>query len=484
MILRFLRRRKHTGFLLLEVLLGTVIFAIFLSGLGLTILYGQENTINGGDRTRGSYISARTMESVRAIRDGSFAAVTTGTHGTAVDPMTGAWVMSGTQVTLTGAYVSSVVVASKGVGWLGFTGSTTWKHGYNRNGAVNLLGEITDWKSANAVGNWGTPSLDGSYIDGGTPLFSDVAVAGNTAYVTNDSVGLYMFDITNTAFPARVGSSFNVGYTANAIAIRGTRMYLLTSDPAAELKVYSITSAASPVLITGYDLPGSALGKSLALGHNLLTVGAVYSATAGQYELYSFDVSNSRSVVLKSQLNDTDTVNAIAVSGSSAYIGSSVDTAEFRVINVISSGSFLLTGGYNLSDRTLNGLSIAVSGTSALLGTEKGASTQEMVMFDIGNGGVPTGGSGPWYHEGSGSIVGIDMDPYRCFAFLGASSGRKAFQVVNMRNKASLPELYSYNSTSGLGRGLSYDLVRDRVYVLTDSAFLIFKPGVSIGTCP
>ena len=483
MALHVLQRKTRSGFMLLELLLGIAIFSIFLSGIMLTLIYGQENTVNGGDRLRGAYLAERTMEGLRAIRDGSFASVTTGTHGIAVNPATGMWAYSGTQSLLTGSYISSMVVASKGTGWVSFTGSTTWKHGYNRAGKVLLTGEMTDWKSTTSVGNWASPSLEGSYVDGGTPIFHHIAVSGNTAYVTNDAVGLYIFDISNTASPTRVNAGFNVGFTASGITIRGKRLYLITSDPSAELKVYSITSPTTPVLITSYNLPGSSLGKSLALGYNLLFVTANYTGVAGQHQLYSFDVSNSGSVILKGTLDDSDTMDAVALSGTSAYIGSSVDTAELRVVNAVASGSITLAGGFNLTDRILDGTAIAVSGTSALLGTQAGA-IREVVVFDIGNGGVPSGVSGPWYHEGSGSIADIAMDPYRCFGFIAANTGHKAFQVMDLKNKSTLSELWTYVSPTGIGRGLAYDLVRDRMYGLTDSALYIFKPGVSIGTCP
>jgi len=75
------------------------------------------------------------------------------------------------------------------------------------------------------------------------------------------------------------------------------------------------------------------------------------------------------------------------------------------------------------------------------------------------------------------------MDPTRCVAFLAAASGHKALQVVNMRNKTSLPELTVYDA-SALGRGVLYDPVRDRVFLLTSTSIHIFRPGASTGICP
>ena len=56
-------------------------------------------------------------------------------------------------------------------------------------------------------------------------------------------------------------------------------------------------------------------------------------------------------------------------------------------------------------------------------------------------------------------------------------------QVVHLKD-ASLPELASYTSTSGPARGLAYDAVRDRLFVVMRKGFLIFQPGVTPVRCP
>ena len=174
----------------------------------------------------------------------------------------------------------------------------------------------------------------------------------------------------------------------------------------------------------------------------------------------------------------------MAFFGTGMYIASANDSSELRYVQIQQSGTYLTPfNGYNLSDRTFDGLTIAVAGTSAILGTQRDPLTQEMVLFDVKNG--VTGVTPAWYYEASGSVVGIDMDPNRCYAFLSVFSGHNAFQVVNMRNKTTLPRLNSqYDSASGLSRGLVYDPLRDRVYVLTDNAVIIFKPAAAGATCP
>lgn len=476
--------RHHSGFLLLEVLVGIVILGLFISSLILTLLYGQEGSILGGDRTRAAAFTERSIEAIRAMRDGNFASVTAGTHGIWIDRTTQLWAFSGAKVTLTGSYVSKVAVSLLTPDWLSLTGSTVWKHGYNHSGSVLIMTELTNWQTTTTVGNWGNPSAEGTYVDASVPLFNSIAVAGTTAYVaTNATAGMQMLDITNTASPSRVNAGFSIGYGATDLAIRGKRLYVLTADPSAELKVYSIVSPADPVLVLTYDLPGAALGRKLSFGRYSLAVTASYTGNAGEHQLYLFDVRSSDSVVLRQTIDDTDTMNQVAIGGTGTFIASGNDASELRFIQIQQSGSFVGPfDGINLTDRIVDGQSIAVAGTSAILGTQKDPSTQEMVLFDTSQG--VSASTPAYYHEGSGTIMGVAMDANRCYAFLGDSSGRKAFQVVNMRDKTTLPELFSYNSATGLARGIAYDLVRDRVYLLTDSAVIIFKPAAAGATCP
>ncbi|HVW66509.1 MAG TPA: hypothetical protein VHA78_02140 [Candidatus Peribacteraceae bacterium] len=474
---------SRPGFLLLEALLGIAIFAIFLSALAITIIYGQESTVIAGDRTRGSYLTEQALEAVRSIRDGSFSSVTSGMHGVWINGGN-IWAFSGSSVVESGGYVTSVSISSLSSDWMTMTGSTYWKHGYNRAGTATLVTELTDWQTKTAVGNWASPSIEGTYNAGTAVGFNRIAVSGDTAYVTTDaSNGLYLLDISNPASPARVDSSFSIGYGATDAVIHGRRLYVMTADPNAELKLYSIDAPQSPVLLASYNLPGSALGKELGFGRNDLYVAAT-TPGSGQHQLYSFDATDSGALTLMGTIDDTDNYNAVALSGTAAYIATSLDADELRVVNAMSSGSISIAGGYNLSG-TYDASAIAVSGTSALLGTLQTGS-QNMVMFDISDAsnGVPTPPPGPWYYNASGSVLGLAMDPNHCYAFVGAATGHKAFQVVDMRNKSSLPQLYSYDSSYGKGRSVAYDPVSDRIYLMTDNAVLIFQPGTGGTSCP
>jgi hypothetical protein len=480
--------RRHEGFLLLEVLVGISVFGIFIAAVGLTMLYGQESTVRSGARIRASYLAERGMDVARAVRDGSFAALTGGQHGFHLSP-TGVWAFTGSTATSTGTYATSVTVSSLASDWVRLTARTTWKHGYNRSGSVVLTTDLTNWRATTTVGNWSVPAVDGSFFDASAPTFVDLALySGSYVFAASRTGnGLYVIDTRTTTAPLQVASSFSLGTGAWDIAVWGTVLFVATDDSSQEIRAYTIgnpSSLSAANLIGSYNLPGSGRARSIAVRGNTLYVGASADASGGQDEFYAFRVTQAGGITLLDTINDdNNSIGRIALSGTSAYLASALDTGELRVVDVESGSNLVLLGGYNLSDRTLDGVSIAISGTSALLGTLKGSSIQEAVLFDIEGGGIP-GSPGPWYHEGSGSVVGLDIEPSRCYAFIAAESGRKALQIFNVRDKSSLTELVTYNSTTGLGRSVLYDMRRDRIFLATDSSILIFRPGTYTGVCP
>ncbi len=485
---RVVRHPSRPGFLLVEVLIGITVFALFLAAVSTVLLRGQESTQQAGDYARAVYLAEESIEAARAIRDGGFSNLTVGAHGVRVAP-DGTWGWNGTKTVSSGAYVTTIAVTAPSTARRQVAAATKWKHGYSRSGSVVLTTEFDDWRTERAVGDWASASLAGSYVAAGTPLFNDVAVAGNYAYVTSGKsaggAGLYVFDITSLSAPTRVASAFSLSGTGYGVAVRGSRLYVAVAAPSAEIQVYDIASPAAlsaAKLVASYDLPGSALIRTLTLRGTTLYVGAKYTTTSGQNQFYTFDVSNSGSVVPKASAFENGDINGIALSGTSAYLGSSIGTYELRVYDVSNPASPARIGNANLSAGTQQAMSIALAGTSALLGRMRNAAGPELVLFDAAGGGVPAPPPGPWTYEASGSVLGLDVDPTACFAFVGNTWAPRALQVVNLENHA-MTLLTSYVSTSGPARGLRYDVVRDAVYLLTQKGFLIFRPGASPSPC-
>ncbi len=481
---------SRPGFLLLEAIIGIAVFALFLTAVGVVLLHGQENSVVGGDRVRGTTLAGEVLDAARAIRDGDFAALTAGDHGVELDASQ-QWIFSGVRSTRSGGYILTGTVTSLAADHVRVTAQTRWKHGYNRSGSVLLTTEITNWRGSSPAGDWASVVLDGSYIDAGTPLFNAAAVAGNYLYVTGDTtsggVGLYVFDISDITAPIRVASSFDLGTSGYGIALKSRTLYVATGDSAQEIRAYDITAPASlsaANLVTSIDLSGSGLARSLLLRGNILLAGTI--ADVSSDEVYSFDVTNTGAIMPVTSQEISAAVNGIGLSGTSAFLATNATgIAEMTRVSLSSTGalSAAVNGSYNLTDRDGGSLSVAVSGTAALLGGQK-AAVQELAFFNPQNGGgaPPSCPLGNCYHEGSGSLVGVAADPANCYGFLAAASGRKALQVINLRDPA-LAELTNYTSVNGLPRAMLYDIVRDRVYLFTNTALLVLRSASTPGTC-
>jgi hypothetical protein len=477
--------RTRPAFLLLEAALGIAVFSLFLVAVSLVMLNGQEATIRSGDRIRGVYGAEMAIEAARDIREGGFSSVTAGQHGVSLNA-SGRWQFQGTSTSDSGGTLTALTVTSVSSGWKQLVARAAWTRGTVGSGSATINAEMTDWRTPRWPGDWSSVTLVGSATGAGSPQYAAVAVGGNTAYVAGTaSPGLSLYDISTLSAPARIDASFTLGsgVGANGVAVRGKRLYVLTTDPSAELRAYDITAPASlstANLVTSVNLTGSSLATSLALDGDLLVVGMKAS---GSRQLYTFSVANSGAIVPLGSAAGSADVNAIALSGSSAYLATSNSTAELGIVFLhdwlhpayASGEGFNLTGG-------LKGLSVALSGTAALLGQEKGSSN--VVFFDLGDGDVPDPPPSPLYHQGSGSIVAAQIDAAACYAFLGAQSGTKALQIINLRDP-SLPEIATYQTGSPLqqARGLFYDIVRDRLFFLTTSSLLILAPGSATGPC-
>lgn len=541
---------KHrSGTLLVDVMLGIALLVIFVGAFSIVLIYGEESTQTSGDRIRASEYTQQAIEVAVSLQDGNFSALKPGTYGIRFNETTSQWTLSGSSTTFSGGYLTTLTLAIVDTRTVLATAKTTWNRIPNRPGSITLTHLLTKWQDTKPVGNWSTVTLSGSYVDAGTPLFNDIALRGTTLYITSEissgGRGLYMFAVADATNPTVLNPGFTLGYAGYGIGIYGNMLYVLTSDAGAELKAYDITTPSSPSLQTSFNLPGSGVAKTLFINGPRLYVGATglgpmsfrperlphtpllgfidraeaaftcfsstgstvpcassSSSSAGAYsslasptgnDFFVFDISVPSEIRYRSSLY-AQGVNAIAVSGTSAYLASPLDTAELSVANIINPSSVVFAtgsvngapnGGYNLNDRTLNALAVAAVGSSALLGTEHSGATQEVVLFDVRIRGVPVTPPGPWYYYASGSVVDTGIDATGCYGFVATTWKTEALQIIRIRNR-SMQKMTTYAppAPSDTGaRGMLYDPVRDVTYLVNQRGLYILRPAAPPSVC-
>lgn len=478
-----MRLSSRRGALLLDVLVGLAVFSFVVTGVITAMLTSQRGMLGSGDRIRGVLLNQEILEAARSMRDADIASLTEGTHGIALSPA-GLWELSGTGTVTEDGYVSSLTVEPADDGAVRIIATTVWSLGLDRNGETTAMTELSDWRVERDIGNWASISLEGAYVDDGTPLFNRAAVTGDTVFVTSEvsdgGAGLYVFDVTDLTAPERLAEGFDLGFPGYGLVVANDVLFVMTGDETGEIRAYDISDPAalsSDDLLGSVDVPGDATARSCVLYGNTLFVVSAEDATGS--EVFAYDVTDPSHPLLLDDLDDSgSSFGGITLRDGYAYLASSNDAAELRVIDAFDPEDLSLApgGGYNAAD-TPDANDVVSVGDYVLLARNAGSVTEELHLFDVSQSPVPA--SAPWNHETGESAYAVDADPTASFAFTATGNDTKEMIVLNIVRFAAgqNPEVASYNTSTGIGRGVRYSLQHDRVFLLTNSAFIILKPA-------
>jgi len=474
----FISRR---GSLLLEAIIAIGVFALFLGGIGLTLVLGERTTLVAGDRTRAAFLAEQQLEAVRQMRAVSFASVTTGDHGLKLNAS--GWSWSGTLVKNNG-YTSWVTVTSKGTDWMEIASNVKWNFSNTRSGSILMTTQLTNWKKIATVGNWATMTRIALSTISGTPDLQSITVSGNFAFITgtqaSGGMGLYIFNIANPASPVRVASSFNLGASAYGITVVDNRLFIATGHATQEVQVYDITDPTNLMvgnMINSYDLPGSGKARSIAVYGSHVFVGSLLDAPNN--ELTAIQMSETGPMTLLSSLSVSGSVLGIALQDGYAYLANSYNVGEFQVIDIFDAENMVFAPGVGIDITDVqDGNAIATTGTSALIGRISGSTIDELILYDIGLSPVPSPPPGPWTLEIGGDVRAISTIFGSRYVFIGNSKDNTELLVLDLVKFAqgAVPTVRTYDADAPI-RGLFYNWQNDRLFAISSSGLFIFAPG-------
>jgi type II secretory pathway pseudopilin PulG len=132
------------GFLLVEVLLASSVFILFLTAFAGVFYYGQEALVVAGNKSRAIMFAQEGQEAVRSMKNVNFANVSNGTYGLVYT--NNAWSLSGTQ-DVSGVYTRQVVISQIDANRKNVIVNVTWQQTPQRTGAVSLTSRVTNWKT-------------------------------------------------------------------------------------------------------------------------------------------------------------------------------------------------------------------------------------------------------------------------------------------------------------------------------------------------
>ncbi len=473
--------RNSRGSLLLEAVIAVGVFAIFLAGIGLSLVLGERSTVAAGDRTRAVFLASQQLEAVREIRNRDFSLLTSGTHGVKLTK-TG-WSFSGSSI-LKNGYRSNVVLTTHDTDWTDVLSSVSWNFGNTRSGSVLFESSITNWQKTIPVGNWAAMKKIATSTESGAPEYQKIALSDHYLFISSLQLsggkGLYIYDISNPAVPVRVATSFDLGASAYGIIAAENRLYIATNSPTQEVQVYDISSPAtlsSSNLLRSIDLPGSGYARSIALYGNVLFIGSIDHPPYDQFT--SVQTSETGPMTILDSLAMSGSVLDLSLQDGYAYVANSSNSAELQVVDIFNPSSLQFASGLGIDlPDVQDGNAIATFGTSALIGRLGGATIDELSLYSIADAPVPTPPPGPWTLEIGGDVNALASIVGSKYAFVGGSTGGSQLRVLDTVAMAlgAAPTLKTYDAGATI-RGLLYDWQHDRLYGVSPSSLFVFSPG-------
>jgi Tfp pilus assembly protein PilV len=132
------------GFLLVEIVLTSSIFVLFLTAFAGVFYYGLQSSSIAGDRGQAIMLAEEGQEAVKSIKNINFNDLTDGVHGLTYSG--GVWSFTGTQ-DISGIFTRQVTISSAGTNRKNSTVTVTWQQTPSRTGTVSSTARYTNWKT-------------------------------------------------------------------------------------------------------------------------------------------------------------------------------------------------------------------------------------------------------------------------------------------------------------------------------------------------
>ncbi len=292
-----------------------------------------------------------------------------------------------------------------------------------------------------ATGSWDAPTKPAFVNTSGNNNGMAVTINGNYAYLTHTGTpDLSIINITSPEAPTIEGS-LNNNNSVYDVAVSGNYAYLATGKNSQELAIVDVSVKSAPNQVKTVNLGGKSQARAVALYGNHALVTKLGSTDT---ELDVVDISTPLSPVVKPGLqNGTISYYGMAVAGQTAYVASSDDSGELKIVNLspIPNSAPTLTASVNLPS-TSDGVDVAVFGDYAFVATKNNTTGAEFYVVRLSDRSIQSS-----YEVGAdvNSVFTLDGD----LVFLATSSTTSEFIVLDTSTKSATPVLKgSYNMTS------------------------------------
>lgn len=470
------RRTEQKGSSTLEILIAFAILTLSITAVILVGFSNQSISVDSQTNNEGIYRAQSILEVARAqSRKDFLSVVSTTTIATST--------IAFKQILTVEDITQCKKQATSTVSWL--TGSRTQ--------TISLVTQLIDVAGALAlgsdcqvsppIGGWKTPhsllSRDFQKIPGDNPAVNssgglpatDIDVLDKKIYMTAIAAtkdNFYIFDASNvmTGVKPPILGSFSTGPGLNKVDVVGNYAYVANASStntqsSDEFMVINVSTPSAPSVAKSISLgivPNCPLycpgGAQAIYYYN----GSVYVGThrIGGDEFHVFSVSSPYSPTAPHFLGSVEldtNVNDIIVRGNYAYIATSVDTKEVKVLNISNPGVSIPETGFfeaKNSDGTLNdkdGTALFLIGTKLFLGREKvnkNASEQrDFYIIDITDPTAPKelGSANLQYITGKNFSAGAMVTSIYVtskYAFIATNDSDPGFIVLDISDPSAI----------------------------------------------
>ncbi len=364
----------------------------------------------------------------------------------------------------------------------------------------------------------------------GTADVTSLLVSGNDLYISRTQSAaqeVVRVDVATPLSPLSINGGVDVSTTVRAIALGSDgRLYAATSQAASEVIAYPTPSlappstynvaigngarsilavgpyvyvgmennnpelvvlrggtgqCANPIVQGSYDSAGSIDGSAVTVKGNYAYLGTLVNGGGAEFSV--IDISDKALPVRVGSLEINANVNGISVLGPYAYLATSDNNREFIVVNIANPVNPFIAGVYN-APGSVDALSVAASGTLAILGTKNNGSAGELYLLNVSNPGTPS--------LSAAAEVGADVNDAvftsNGYVVAASSNDAKELVVFDSRTPGVLPEVASYNTVGnpdGLGVAM-FGVANANIALTTQTGgtwnFYIFTLNLSNGS--
>lgn len=464
--------KKHleakAGFGIIEIIVAMGIFVILAVSGAVTVVGSFSTNRLGDEETQANIYAQEGIEAVRSIKNQGWSdpfLATDCSSGCGVDASGGNWIFSGSSDTIDGfTRVVTVNQAQRnGSNDIVMSGGTadsdtyqvestvTWNFTPTRSNTVSLVTYLTNFRKA-IGGDWSNITQSGSLNLSGNDNGLKVQIAGNYAYVVrNNSSEFVVVDISTLASPSEVTTLSLSGSLSN-IFVAGDYAYVTSNSNSAELQIIDISNPASPSQVGAYNDSGNNDPNGVYVVGN-----TTYMAFSGNDEFVVVNTTVPASPAGLGSLNLSGSSEEVVVSGNYAYVSSSNNSQELKVIDVSLPTSPNQVATLNLPSNT-NATALAIDGNILYL-----AQGDDLRIISIA---TPTSPSllGSYDADDGINDIALNFADSGATVFLATDDNSSEFQVLDVSNLASPTLLTSINVASNSDLlGIAYDETLDAV---------------------